>query len=208
MIIYAVLKFEMLLQRQNPSISTTDELSALDEKAVLNLAEANLKLAFHAENFDSELLNDPRYVRFIVSNVGEDDGEWVEKPIKFHKCTEAELLEFAPLTPDAQSQLDDITASESRSLFCIDWENVGKEIDLFGYWTNQNHRYLEIILAPCNFVPWGFEDVYPVADECIWDEEAQRQYLKSFNMRLLVEDETFEQDEYGKRSISRRSRFH
>lgn len=81
MIIYAVLKFEMLLQRQNPSISTTDELSALDETAVLNLAEANLKLAFHAENFDSELLDDPRYVRFIVSNVGEKDGEWVEKPI-------------------------------------------------------------------------------------------------------------------------------
>ena len=57
-------------------------------------------------------------------------------------------------------------------------------------------------------MPWGFEDVYPVVDECIWDEDKQRQYLDSFNMRLLVEDQTFEQDEYGMRSISRRSRFH
>ena len=101
MLIYAWLKFEVLMNRSNPQVSTTEEKSALDETDVLNLNSSKLRFAFHAENFENEPVMDPRYVKFIVLINTMSEGWLTETPVSFHDCSEAELREFSPPSLDA-----------------------------------------------------------------------------------------------------------
>ena len=48
-----------------------------------------------------ESVIDSRYVRFMVLLTGKKDDDDYHIPIEFHKCTEAELLDFAPAEPDS-----------------------------------------------------------------------------------------------------------
>ena len=50
-----------------------------------------------------ESVIDSRYVRFMVLLTGKknDDEPDYHIPIDFHKCTEAELKDFAPAEPDS-----------------------------------------------------------------------------------------------------------
>ena len=100
-VIYASLKFDQLYSRTNPSISSTEELSALSESDKLNLGRSSLKFAFWAENFNAETLDDKRYVRTIVmlhTDVGDDE---FAKPIQYHKCNQSDFEDFSPPLPSA-----------------------------------------------------------------------------------------------------------
>ena len=57
-------------------------------------------------------------------------------------------------------------------MFCLDWKNDADEIEIWGSEADFNFQYIAINITPCNFVPKGYDDLYPVADECIWDETA------------------------------------
>ena len=141
MIGYGSLKLETLLQRKNPTISSSEKGSALDESTELDLKSAGLKFAFTAEKEIGSsivLMNDSRYVRFMATVSGYTEGEWGLRPIDFHECTEAELKEFAPPISDSKLQLEDIISSETRSLFCLDWENLDEELKMYGSWSSFN----------------------------------------------------------------------
>lgn len=139
---------------------------------------------------------------------GYTDGDWGLRPISFHECTEVELKEFATPTHDSKLQLDDIISSETRSLFCLDWDSLDDELKMFGSWSSFNSQGITVLLAPCNFALPGHEDFYPIAEECIKDEQAQRDYLETFYMKLLMVEQYFEQDEFGADSIKTQSRFY
>ena len=88
---YALLKFIQLEERQNPNIATFPVDAKFDEETPLNLNEIDFKIAFGFSK-DREELDDPRYVKTIVSLNGIDDtkgGEY-EKVIPHHKCTDEE----------------------------------------------------------------------------------------------------------------------
>ena len=101
MSVYASIKFDLLVNRSNPNISKTEELAAIGESDILNLEQAGLKFAFTAYNFDKVPMNDPRFVRFIVMSTGSVGGEFRERPVEFHECSEAELEGLATPTSEA-----------------------------------------------------------------------------------------------------------
>ena len=203
-----MLKFDQLMSKKNPSIATTEELSALDESDRLNLRDQGLRLAFSAETFQRETLNDARYIKYLVMLFGYRDSEIYEQAIQFHECTQQDLDKFAPPSRDAEVVLNDIMSSETQTLYCLDWEKEGDDITIWGADTGYEYQRLEITFAPCNFVPYGFEEEYPIPEGCIEDEAAQREYLNSFDMQIYLSDERFVQDGYGNESITASSKFY
>lgn len=134
MSIYIPLKFDMLMTRHNPSISKTEDLGALGEDDVLDLGQAGLKFAFNAENFQREPINDPRYVKFVVTAFHQKDGILETKPILFHKCSEAELRQLPPPTKDAEIVIEELIASETRFMYCFDWTEEREDLSIWGDW--------------------------------------------------------------------------
>lgn len=120
MIIYASIKFSVLMERHNPNISTTEEFSALKDSDKINLDSSGLRIAWHAENFDRKVLHDPRYVKFVIMLYGIKNGKETAKAVKYHECNEDELRQFATPSKDSVDTLEDMISSESRKLFCLD----------------------------------------------------------------------------------------
>lgn len=105
--------------------------------------------------------------------------------------------------------LDEILKNERKKLYCLDWDQDGDLINLFGDRSDNSYQRLDLIVAPCNYLntEFGNEDD-KIAEGCIADLEKQQDYVGSVMMQLLVTDEIFIQDKYGKETIDRRSMFH
>ena len=115
---------------------------------------------------------DPRYTKFLVLVQSYRGAEDEIVPIDYHKCSETELRQLAKPTKDTEPMLEALIDSEDRSLFCIDWDDYGDKLALYGSPQSQNYATISIILAPCNFMFPGLEDFYPISDECIRNETA------------------------------------
>ena len=64
MLLYAGIKLTMLVNRENPNVSTFTEEFVLSSEDRLNLKDAGLRFAWTFEGYsDRELKNDPRYVK-------------------------------------------------------------------------------------------------------------------------------------------------
>ena len=88
---YALLKFIQLKERQNPNITTFPVLANYYEDSPLNLNEIDFKIAFSFESKAKQVIDDPRYVKAIVSIESVDVNAHVsETIIPHHKCTEEE----------------------------------------------------------------------------------------------------------------------
>ena len=75
--------------------------------------------------------------------------------------------------------------SETRGLFCVDFEQLDEELAIWSIEDDDNYQRIEIILLPCNYVhaEFGHTDDF-VRPECIRDLEEQRNYLG--NMKSMV----------------------
>ena len=74
--LYASIKLNMLVSRQNPNVSTFREEFVLTSDDKLNLKEAGMRFAWTFEGYDyKELKNDPRYVKQLVRMSGRNNGE-------------------------------------------------------------------------------------------------------------------------------------
>ena len=130
-----------------------------------------------------------------------------EMPLQYHLCTQEDLEEFAAPTRDAENVIQDAMSDETKGLYCLDWDNQGDEIAIWGAETGYEYQRIEIIYAPCNFVPPGFEKEYPIPEGCIENEAEQRKYLDSFYMTMYVSDNRFVQDGYDNSAITSNSKF-
>ena len=64
MLLYAGIKAMMLINRENPNVSTFSEEFSLSSEDRLNLKESGMRFAWTFEGYsDKELKNDPRYVK-------------------------------------------------------------------------------------------------------------------------------------------------
>ena len=108
---YALLKFLVLSERQNPTIATFPVDTEFDKDNPLDLNEINFKVAFQFSVFNHttdswKILNDPNYVKAITSMYGFDKaGEYYEKIIAHHECTEEEYSEFHPIASSHEQML-------------------------------------------------------------------------------------------------------
>ena len=92
-------------------------------------------MAFTIEGFlDKETKLDPRYVKSFTRLYWLRDGELGQTMLKHHQCTPEEFARFAPPLPEAAGLLEVYRTSKTRSLFCIDWDEFG---DVLGVWGSE-----------------------------------------------------------------------
>ena len=97
MFMYGLVRLQQLRDRHNPLISESTEIQAFSSSDKLNLNEIGFHFAFSIENYlTREQKADPRFVKYIVQQVGKNDGKDFVKVLPFHKCTEEDWKKFPP----------------------------------------------------------------------------------------------------------------
>ena len=169
----------------------------------MNFKKNNLRFAFGIEGYlDSELKNDPKYVKTVVRMWGKKDGVEYEKFIPYHICTEDDYAQFSPPAPEAVGLLNSMKSKEKRGLYCIDWEAQGEELEVWSVEDDANYQRWEYVLHPCNYVHAEFGDVGDsVGEECIGDLEEQQNYLGNMKSIIYIDEEVFNQNEFGEFSV-------
>ena len=80
-----------------------------------------------------------------------------------------------------------------RALYCLDWDEVGEELDIWGFDGYQDYRYVDIILVPCNYLHTSYgwtED--RIAEECVHDRDQIEDYLKNIRAYVYISVQKFE----------------
>ena len=99
MTLYGEIKFDILVNRLNPTITLTkDQQEFDDEMTLVNLRDdASMRFAFSVRSLrDKKTLLDPRYVK-IITRIRTFDADWneTEQIIGHHACTDEEYAQFA-----------------------------------------------------------------------------------------------------------------
>ena len=59
--------------------------------------EEGFRFAFTIESYhDRQVIDDHRYVKYIVRVTGRKEGVWFERLLPYHKCDDSDWEEFAP----------------------------------------------------------------------------------------------------------------
>ena len=133
LIMYATVKFTDMMSRSNPNISRHIERDAIDPTEKFNLHDLGLSFAFGIEGFlDRELKDDPRYVKMMLRMVFHKEGKEYDKILPYRMCKASDWEKFAPPINDSYELLQKYTNEPDRNLFCIDWDTLGDEIELWG----------------------------------------------------------------------------
>ena len=106
---YSMFKFTHMVTHENPNITGYDIEDGLSETEV-NLNEHNFRMAFTIESFQYPLQqkNDPKYVKYIVRMYGKRDGEYYQRILPYHKCTDEDFKGFYPVKKQSTSALQAI----------------------------------------------------------------------------------------------------
>ena len=97
MMIYSTIKLIHLFDKHNPNISQLSQKNVFDNKEKLNINEIDFKFAFSVESYlHRNILDDPKFVKYIVRVIGKKDGKEYEQIVPFHKCTESDWANFPP----------------------------------------------------------------------------------------------------------------
>ena len=73
-------------------------LSGYDEE---NLESNGLKFAWTAKDLEGYVINDPKYLRWIVMIFDDTLERPKDIPLSFHACSKGEIRELAPPAPEA-----------------------------------------------------------------------------------------------------------
>ena len=84
--------------------------------------------------------------------------------VPYHKCSESEIRNLADPTKDTEAMLEAIIESETRSLYCLDWDKYSNDLSLNGSPESNNYKSISMILAPCNFIFPGIGDEYTIPE--------------------------------------------
>ena len=106
MILYGAIKFDVLANRVNPTITKESELQEFDDEMThVNLRDdTSMRFAFSVRSVDDKTLLDPRYVKMITRLITNDaDGNESEQMIGHHACTDDDWALFAPPSAAAKS---------------------------------------------------------------------------------------------------------
>ena len=168
---YAVLKGIHLLKRTNPTINKYSIPSYFGVSETVNLSKIDFRVAFSFRGSKSHLLlDDPRYVKWIVRRTGMRNGTQFEETLPYHKCTDADFARFRQPAKRSRDSLKEIREDPNKSLYCLDeWS---KNMYIGGDKETANWSTIEISLAPCNYIR-GFYDKTvkkdKVSKDCIPD---------------------------------------
>ena len=160
-------------------------------------------MAFTMENyFSGQTLDDPRYVKWVATYEVVQDGKIDSKELPVYQCSDEDYAKFYPFDERSEPQLQKMRTEQDMHLYCIDWE--GADIELYGF--TGNYALITIVAVPCNQkltldLIGGQED--RIDEQCVWDLEAQREYLKPPKLVAFFNQERLNLEKYGEESIER-----
>ena len=137
-------KFTHMVTHENPNITGYDIEDGMSETEV-NLNKHNFRMAFTVESFLYPLQqkNDPRYVKYIVRMYGKRNGEYYQRILPYHKCTDEDFKDFYPVKKQSTNSLQAIRKDPERGMFCLDWND--DPIALIGDSYDDDYTRLEIL---------------------------------------------------------------
>ena len=83
--------------------------------------------------------------------------------------------------------------SEDRWLYCLDWDIVGGQIEIYGFSTSvEDYQMFTFDLVPCNYIHsfLGYQND-SIVEGCIPDRKAQETYLGDLRVRILIPNQNF-----------------
>ena len=102
-LIYASIKLNQLIIRNNPNINETHIPDHYTIEDRINLDDIGFRMAWSVEgNLDKKNKDDPKYVKWIVRLLGKENGTWYEKILPHHKCTEEDFAYFSEVEPKSK----------------------------------------------------------------------------------------------------------
>ena len=153
-------------------ISTFRERGVITKHEHLNLRDAGLSFAFGIEGYnDRELKDDPRFVKVITRQIGRLDGKKYERILPHRRCKPEDYDHFYPPMEEASAMVETYKTDPTRNLWCIDWEELGDDIEVFGNWQDESkYQRIEFVVAPCNYVhtALGWDGDY-IPEGCVED---------------------------------------
>ena len=81
---------------------------------------------------DKEPKEDPRYVKGLARLWWKRNSVFGETIVPYHNCSTEELDEFAPPFKDSAGLFEIYRTSETRHLYCLDWDKFGEELAIWG----------------------------------------------------------------------------
>ena len=76
MTLYGLLKFQIMLQKDDPIVTSYAKAGAFSSEDRLDMKEARFRFAWAFEgSWDKELKNDPRFVKTYARAAGKRDGK-------------------------------------------------------------------------------------------------------------------------------------
>ena len=137
---YGLLKMIHLLDKANPNVTVVNDKDVYDFNDILNLDEINFRFAWSIEGYHSrEMINNPKYVKYLVRKVGRKDGESFEKVMDYHICTEDDWAEFTPPSRGSADGWEQLKNDPKRGMFCLDDSDEGEEEHIiYGNENNDN----------------------------------------------------------------------
>ena len=89
----------------------------------------------------------------LVRLFGKLDGKNYERIIPHRRCEPEDYDRFAPPADESLALFEKYKQDANRNLFCIDWDELGDELDIYGNWQDASkYQRLEFVLTPCNYV--------------------------------------------------------
>ena len=142
---FAVQKFETLLMRSNPDVTTHVVNDAFDSDDRFNTAESNFMMSFAlAARYGYK--KDLRYFKWIVT-FRTDEGSRVETVVHPHPCVASDYAKFYPTGKRYEKQVDELI--QSGALFCIDWDK--ENFELYGEKDSGSHySKIAVNAVPCH----------------------------------------------------------
>ena len=105
--------------------------------------------------------------------------------------------------------LQSIQSDEKRGLYCVDWQKLGQELEIWGVSQYNDFKFIDLTITPCQYVHKdGGITGDSVTPECLWDQQAQMDYIGNLRALVYIAEQTFDINEYGEKSIEKRSRFY
>ena len=137
----------------------------------VNLSQENFRIAFTVEQYtwNPKQLNDLRYIKYIFRLYGKRKGEYYQRILPYHTCTDDDYDKFYPVKKSSVSFLKKIRENPERGMFCLDW-NDDDPIELIGDTHDDDYTRLELLVVPCNYVHTMLDYQYDsVNPQCVED---------------------------------------
>ena len=132
-LLYAGIKFAIMINRENPQISSYMERYVIPPDEEFYFKKNGFYFAFGVEGYHDGLpRDDPRYVKTFLRLFGRNNGEEYEHILPFRKCHTGDFVNMEFPIPASAALVEQYKTDPERSLNCIDWDTVGDQIAIWG----------------------------------------------------------------------------